>query len=276
MRNNQIRRRLAFAVSCTLLCLSLTISAGATPLLALTFDDGPSAEYTPQVLAALQARNAKATFFMVGKWLPGKVALVREMAADGQQIANHTFNHVHMTELTPQQIQAEVTQANAALEAITGQKSYMVRPPFGARSKQVCSNIAAPVVLWSIDPAAGKQVPGADMAQRILSKAQDGDILLMHDTTPANVEAIILAMEELEARGFSFVTLNELFRLKGVVPQNGVIYKRVTNANPQGYDESKLKEHWAYSAISEMQAKGAMSGDKSGWHPIAICPGRWR
>ena len=208
-------------------CLPVPTLSAEPKLIALTFDDGPSSEITPQVLSILDEEDVKATFFMVGKWLPGKRDLVQQMAQDGQQIANHTFDHVRLTGLTPKQIQSEVSRADQALSDITGQTDFMVRPPYGVRSQKVISAIPAPVILWTLDPAAGKQVPGNRMAKFVVSRAKDGDIILLHDTTQKNLDAVKPIIDGLKKKGFTFVTVEELFRQKGVTPQNGVAYRNV-------------------------------------------------
>ncbi|MEG0779647.1 MAG: polysaccharide deacetylase family protein [Oscillospiraceae bacterium] len=262
-----IRKLALWVFACWIAGVCLTTPAGAVRLLALTFDDGPHAVYTPQIAAALRARDAKATFFVVGKWLPGKETLVRSLAEDGNQIGNHTTHHVKLIGLTPAEIRRELEQTDAALEEILGQKRFFARPPFGARSPESCRAIPAPVILWSVDPAGGRQLSGAAMAQKVIAKAQDGDIILMHDTTPANLNATILILDTLQKRGFEFVTVNELFRLRGITPQNGVIYKHARGGTAQPYDESKLYQHWAFSSIEKMRAGGYMTGDGTGWHP---------
>lgn len=259
-----------------LLCLELPLSAASaqTKLVALTFDDGPSPVYTPQVLSVLDEKNVKATFFLVGKWLPGKQALVRQMAADGQQIGNHTFNHVKLTCDSAEQIRSEIDRTDQALAAITGQTDYMVRPPFGARSSAVISAIDAPVILWSIDPAAGEQVPGDQMARFVISRAKDGDIILLHDTTQYNLDAVPLIIDGLHRRGFEFVTVDELFRLKGVTPQKGVVYKNVTGTDARPCDKTTLRLNGSDDAILSLKNGRIPAGDSS--PPAGPSPGRWR
>jgi len=251
------------------ICLLMILGAAAQPtkLAALTFDDGPSPTYSPQVLDTLTEKRARATFFLVGKWLPGKSSIVLREVADGHQIANHTYNHVRLTTLTPAEIRDSLTSTADALTAITGQTDFMVRPPFGARNQMVLSNLDAPGILWSVDPAAGKQITTAQMKQRVLSRTADGGIILMHDTTAANADAVADIIDGLRARGYELVTVRELFRLKGVTPENNVLYQRVTNSRPEAYDETKLSSHWAYSAICDLEKRGVMTGGSSGWQP---------
>lgn len=250
-------------------CLTLTVAAAAqqTKLIALTFDDGPSNVYSPQVLDILKEKHAKATFFLVGKWLDGHEEVIEREIAEGHQIANHTYQHKRLTQLTDQEIRGGVAQTGEKLTAITGQKNFMVRPPYGARDSRVAADVDAPIILWSVDAASGKQVWSGQLVKNIMAKASDGGIILLHDTTQANVNAVGPVIDKLRAQGYEFVTVQELFRLRGVTPQNHVIYKSVTNSTPQCFNEKKLKFHWAYPAIRNLTANGCMSGDRSGWHP---------
>lgn len=230
---------LIVSVACLLVSLLVPMASTEPKLIALTFDDGPSPEYTPKVLEILDRENVKATFFMVGEWLPGKRALVRQMVQDGQQIGNHTFDHVKLKGLSVAEIQSEISRTDAALADYTGltDSTFMVRPPYGARNGAMLSAIDAPVILWTLDPAAGKQVPGAKMARFVLSRAKDGDIILLHDTTQYNLDAVEPIIKGLKSKGFTFVTVEELFRSKGVTPQNGVAYKRIVGTGQNRFDE---------------------------------------
>ena len=164
---------------------------------------------------------------MVGSWTPAKEELVRQMAAEGHQIANHTWEHLKLTDAGAEEVQSQVERSRAALEAITGQEEFLVRTPYGVRTETVLENIDSPLILWSQDPAEGKQVSGEEMARRVIQNIRDGDIILLHDSTQENLEAACIILDTLQERGYEFVTVDELFRLRGVTPEKGVIYKSV-------------------------------------------------
>lgn len=257
---------------CLLLCLfsfSCT-SANNVKLIALTFDDGPSYEFTPQALDALKERGAKATFFLVGQWLPGKDAIVDRIKSEGHQIGSHTYNHINLTCMSSDEVKNELARFQTSITEMAGITDCMLRPPFGKYNDIVCSVAGVPLIHWSIDPAAGKTVPGAKMADMIVSQAFDGAIILMHDTTAENITAVCEAMDRLIAKGYEFVTVNELFRLKGVQPIAGKIYHKVQNPCPEYFDESKLASHWAFEAIEYVQKNGIMQGDGHGFKPNEI------
>jgi peptidoglycan/xylan/chitin deacetylase (PgdA/CDA1 family) len=251
------------------MCLALTMAACAqqTKLIALTFDDGPSGTCTPQVLDILKEKDVKATFFLVGKWLGGGESLVKREVKEGHQVANHTYQHQKLTTLSDAAIRSGISQTNTALTKITGLSNFMVRPPFGARDARVAADVDAPLILWSVDAASGKQLSAQQLVKNVAAGASDGGIILLHDTTQANVDAVAPIIDKLHSRGYEFVTVRELFRLRGITPQKHGIYKRIVNATPQNYNEAYLSSHWAYHAIQDLKANGVMAGDRSGWHP---------
>lgn len=248
--------------------LVLPARAGAAKLVAITFDDGPNKTWTPKVVEALDRRGVKGTFFMVGGWVATKEELVRQMVRSGHQVANHTWEHLDLQDLSGQDVKYQVEKSREKLSEVTGQSAFLVRTPFGVRTEKVRAALNAPLILWSQDPAKGKQVSGEKMASSVISTIRDGDIILLHDSTEANLDAACRIIDALQPKGYDFVTVDELFRLRGVTPQRGQIYKSVPpQTDPQAYDESRLKEHWAFSAICVMKETGIMTGDSGGWHP---------
>lgn len=262
-------RILLFTLALTL-CLSTAAWAEPIKLIALTFDDGPSTQYTPYILDVLKARGAKATFFVLGKWLgPDKHdVLIREFN-EGHQVGSHTFNHTKITTLTDAELQTELSDLATAVNTMAGQNQqvYMLRPPFGTTDARTLAAAKVPVIHWSIDAARGNQVPGPEMAAFTVQQASDGAIILMHDTTEYNAAAIPLILDALQAQGYEFVSVNELFRLKGVTPEIGKLYYRVSGPDPLAFDETKLGQHWAWTYIAYVQEAGIMTGDGAGFHP---------
>jgi peptidoglycan/xylan/chitin deacetylase (PgdA/CDA1 family) len=264
-----MKKSLRLLLATVTICLSLTVAASAqqTKLIALTFDDGPSNTCSPQVLDILKEKHAKATFFLIGKYLDGHHEVIQREVAEGHQIANHTYQHKRMTQLTDEEIKDGIAKTDEKLTEITGLTNFMVRTPFGARNARVAAATDAPIILWSVDAASGKQLWSGQLVKNIMAKASDGGIILLHDTTQANVNAVGPVIDKLRAQGYEFVTVQELFRLRGMTPQNHQMYKSVVNSDPQGFNEKNIKTHWAYSAIRDLSANGCMSGDRTGWHP---------
>ena len=241
--------RFFFLTAALFLLLTASASARQAKLIALTFDDGPSRACTPQILDTLEAKHAKATFFLVGEWLPGHEDIVKRELADGDQIGNHTFAHKRLTALSDQEIQDSIAQTNRRLTDITGLKHFMVRPPYGARDPRVAAQIDAPIILWSVDAASGKALSAQQLVNNIMAKAGDGGIILLHDTTQANADAVGPVIDRLHAQGYQFVTVQELFRRRGLAPCGHVMYKRIVSARVQLLDDLSLLLHGIWARV---------------------------
>ena len=243
-------------------------SAANIKLAAFTFDDGPHATYTPLLLDGLKERGVKATFFILGSNVPNKRGIITRMHEEGHQIANHSWSHTSFTSISDAQIRNEISRTSALLTEITGQTDFVVRPPNGAVSSRVAAAIGAPVIMWNVDPTGGRHPTAqSTMTSNLISSTRDGSIIIMHDTSAANVNSSLAAIDALKARGFEFVTLNELFRLKGVTPRNGELYYSASATAFRNYDESQLSRHWAATAINFVVDKGIMGGDGTGFRP---------
>ena len=265
------KRILTLALALILmLALALPVMADNTKLIAVTFDDGPNPNYTPKLLDELAKRNIKVTFFLNGKAAEAYPDLIRRQIEAGHQIANHTYSHEYLPGLTNDRVVYEVTRTGDYLAGITGNSELLVRPPYGGMSNRVQNLIGAPIIQWSIDPTYGKYEPGptgSQMANTVVRTAHDGAILLLHDNSQKNLTCLIEAFDRLLAMGYEFVTLDELFRLKGVTPQDNVQYYKVVNDNPEYYDESRIADHWAYDAICYVEENGIMTGDGYSFFP---------
>ena len=187
--------------------LMIPARAGAAKLVAITFDDGPNKTWTPKVVEALDRRGVKGTFFMVGGWVGTKEELVQQMARSGHQIANHTWEHLDLRELSGEDVKSQVEKSREKLAEVTGRENFLVRTPFGVRTEAVRSRLNAPLILWSQDPAKGKQVSGEKMARSVISTIRDGDIILLHDSTEANLDAACRIIDALQPKGYDFVTV---------------------------------------------------------------------
>lgn len=219
---------LLIAAALTALCAcGIGNKANEPKFIAITFDDGPEYTWTPAMLDGLAERNVKATFFMVGQWTPGKDEIISRIQAEGHQIGSHTVSHERLTEKTDEQILEELADYEETMRGYTGQSNFWLRPPYGDCDERVASLCNVPVILWSIDPAAGETVPAEEMEETIVREAKDGAIILMHDTTEANVVASLGAIDRLMEEGYVFVTVEQLFQLKGVTPEPGKIYREV-------------------------------------------------
>lgn len=191
--------------------------------IALTFDDGPTPEVTTRILKALSASNGQATFFVVGNRVESNPDIVRAVRDQGSEVANHSYSHADLTKLAKADLDAQIGYADTAIANAIGTTPTLLRPPYGAYDKDVVGAAGKPIILWSIDTLDWKTRDADQTFEAVLSNAQDGDIVLMHDlyeSTAAAAERIIPALAE---KGFRMVTVSELMKAKGLSFDSGTI-----------------------------------------------------
>lgn len=252
-----------------LLSLKTTVSANNTRLIALTFDDGPCKNITPLLLDALTERNVHVSFFLVGRYVNYYPKIATRAAEEGHQLCNHSYSHPWFTKLSSKALKDELSKTNTLLSEITGKNEFMVRIPYGAISSTTKQLADAPLIQWSLDPANGNMDASEEyMKKNLVSSATDGAIVILHDMNSKNLNVALYAIDELLAQGYEFVTLDELFRLRGVTAQNGVVYYSVPAGEAEtNFDESRLAEHWASSYIDFVVENEIMLGDGAGFKP---------
>lgn len=192
------------------------------PMVALTFDDGPSL-VTPKILKTLEKYTAKATFFMVGNRVGSYPQIVSQVHAQGSEIMGHTWSHKELTRLSKEAIQKEIADTNQAIYNAAGVSPLFVRPPYGAVNntvREATQEMGIIMVNWSVDPEDWKTKNSNAIYNHIMSKVTDGSIILCHDlyeTTNAAMERVI---PDLIARGYQLVTVSDLIyhSNKNVVP----------------------------------------------------------
>lgn len=217
----------------------------------------------------LAKRDVKATFFVVGNRVSSYSAMVKREYEEGHQIANHSWDHANLASLGDASFHAELSKTQNAINGAVGHDvgQLVLRPPGGSYNSNVKARANCPLILWSVDPKDWKDRNAATVKSRIVSQAKDGGIILVHDLYATSVQGAIAAIDELQAKGYTFVTVNELFRRKGITLQNGVVYTNAPNngvdlgpLDPYAYDETKLSQHWAYSYITYVKEHGLMKG----------------
>ena len=190
--------------------ISQAVTEDVKPRIALTFDDGPHPVYTPKLLDGLKERNVKATFFVVGKNIEGREDIIKRMDEEGHLIGNHTYDHVKITGLPVEEACAQITKTSELVKEITGKNTEFVRPPFGAWDKKLECGFEMFPVLWSIDPLDWTTKNVDAVVQKVLSRAEENSIILLHDYYDSSVEAALKIVDALLERGFEFVTVDEL------------------------------------------------------------------
>lgn len=222
------------ALVCALPAPEVTVTADAparvtvedAPLVALTFDDGPRSSTTGPLLDGLELREVPATFFLVGNRIPGNEDLVRRMAAQGHQIGIHTYDHVSLQGLSRRDFDLQVGKTRALITNLAGEGNYWLRPPYGQIDRAAESWCGGPVVLWSVDPEDWKDDDVERIVAAVVEHVSDGDIILMHDLFPSSEQAALRVVDALLAKGYCFVTVEQLIVQRGVTPEAGVRYRR--------------------------------------------------
>ncbi len=222
---------------------------------ALTFDDGPG-EYTEELLEGLEERGAKATFFMLGSCVENYPEVVQLIADGGHQLGNHTYDHEDLTNLTSEEIKEEITKTDDAIFSACGQYSTAFRPPYGSYTDDMIADINKTVTLWSVDSEDWESEDPQTICDSIVSSCYDGDIILMHDIYSTSVEAALLVIDELQAQGYVFVTVDELMTRYGYSITHGVAhstqYAVYETNSPEGLQyASEIEAQQAESAASE-------------------------
>ncbi len=190
---------------------------------ALTFDDGPSS-FTDRLLDCLEANNAKATFFMVGREISSFPDPVRRMAELGCELGSHSYTHTDLTTMSAEDISAEMWAVDDLLSELTGNGASVVRPPYGAVDDNVLSVLGTPIVLWSIDTLDWETLDAQTTVDTVMSQVQDGSIVLMHDIYETSVDAAEILIPKLIEEGYELVTVHELAEAHGKEMHTGILY----------------------------------------------------
>lgn len=206
---------------------SINLEPKGGPYIALTFDDGPS-EYTPEILDILKEKDATATFFNLGNSAAKYPEYCRDIVEAGCELASHTNAHQNLPTLDRDSLRAEITSAADTLEQASGERPQMIRAPYGAFTEVEwgrAGDLISANVLWNIDTLDWER-PGADaIVSAVLDGARNGAIVLMHDgggNREQDIEALPKIIDGLRERGYTLVTVSELMKLDGRVPEAAI------------------------------------------------------
>lgn len=188
----------------------------------LTFDDGPIEPFTRQVLDALDAEGVKATFFCIGHNVRENPELAAEIARRGHDVGNHGDTHALLPLVSTEKIRHEIGSAADSLERATGQRPVWLRCPKGYKSRRVQSvaaELGHELIGFSYPVYDMQNPPPAELTERVVSRAQPGDILLMHDghapTKNHRADSVVAALPDilrgLKRRGLQPVSLSQAF-----------------------------------------------------------------
>lgn len=186
------------------------------PIVALTFDDGPSPTYTPEILSLLSRYHAQATFFALGYQVRAYPEVVREIVAQGSEVESHDYDHANLAPLGTNAIRRHIVMGAEAIRAVVGKTPRFFRPPYGnmpTRVRAVVTSEGETPVLWDIDTMDWARPGSGRIAARVLGHVRPGDIVLFHDgggDRSETVAALKIILPALRARGLRPVTLESL------------------------------------------------------------------
>lgn len=205
--------------------------------IAFTFDDGPKPEYSIPLLATLDSLRVRATFFVVGKEAAANIDLIKEMHDRGHEVANHTYTHTRLPNVSVDQIRAEISSTNQVIgRFIDGNARRLFRPPggqFNTKVIQAAESLGMTVVLWDVNAGdyvvesdrlgvkdENRRANGAPFAkgvtQQILANVKPGSIILMHNGG-AIIDVLPQLVTQLRAKGYDMVTVSDLIRSSNAV-----------------------------------------------------------
>ena len=199
-------------------------------MVAFTFDDGPSYN-TIKIVNTLVKYDSKATFFLVGNQIEKYTKTMDVLVKNGMDIGNHTYSHKELTKLCDKEILKEIDLTNEVIYNKTGIKPMFLRPSYGAMNKRIKKLSTMPIIIWNIDTLDWKYHNSNKIKDKILKYVSDGDIILMHDTYVATLNAVEMVIPELKKQGYKIVSVSELFKYKGVKPKLGIGYGYVGGRN---------------------------------------------
>ena len=180
---------------------------------ALTFDAAWGNEDTQQLIDILGKYKVKATFFVVGEWVDKFPESVKALHDAGHEIMNHSDDHAYFTKLSADQIKAQLDSCNSKIEAITGVRPDLFRPPYGDYNDSVVStvrNCGMYTIQWNIDSLDWKDPAPADITSRVLKRIEPGSIILFHNAAKNTPAALPSVIEGLIQQGYTMVPVSQL------------------------------------------------------------------
>ena len=182
-------------------------------VVALTFDAAWGNEDTQQLIDILGQYQISATFFIVGDWVEKYPESVRALAAAGHSIQNHSDTHPYLTQCSPQEITDQLNACNDKIEAITGTRPTLIRPPYGDYDDTVVTTVRSmgmEPIQWDVDSLDWKELSAGEITQRVTSRVQPGSIVLFHNAALHTPEALPAIIQTLLQEGYTFLPVSQL------------------------------------------------------------------
>lgn len=187
-------------------------------VVSITFDDGPNLEFTPKVLDLLKKHDAKATFFLIGKYAEQHPELVKRIINEGHTIGNHTYSHSKSFGFFPtNKVITELNKADETLKSILNKKTVLFRPPFGVTNpniKRAIEKTGHHSIGWSKRSIDTTNISEEKIFNRITSNLKKGDIILLHDSSAKTVSVLERLLLFLWAHELNSVPVNRLLEIE--------------------------------------------------------------
>ena len=198
------------------------------PVIAITFDDGPDPVLTPRLLDLLKARGIHATFFMVGRNVSAFPDVVKRIVAEGHEVANHSWSHPMLTQLSQQSVESQMRRTHDAIVKACGVAPLVYRPPYGAigmsQRARIEKSFGYSAILWDVDPLDWQKPRKAQKVyDRVMSRTKPGSIILCHDIHETTIAAMPAVLDDLKGRGYAFATVTQLISLTTPPPEPPVV-----------------------------------------------------
>lgn len=196
------------------------------PLVALTFDDGPDALYSPQILDILERKGAPASFYIVGERAERLPDVTRRMGTVGGEVGNHAYEdtHLDLRALRPEVVLRSLSRTHEVIQSLTGVPPVTFRPPFGFYNAVVLGaarRFGYQTVLWDVDALDWQSLSAQRILENVLPRVRNGSIILMHsgvtlegEDLTGTVNALPTMIDDLRARGFELVTVAQMLGLR--------------------------------------------------------------
>lgn len=189
------------------------VDKGEEKICAVSFDAAWGNEDTEELIAILGKYNVKATFFVVGAWVDKYPESVRQLHEAGHEIMNHSDSHPHMTKLDAEGIKAEINSCSDKIEAITGVRPILFRPPYGDYNDRVVSSareINHFTIQWDVDSLDWKDLEPSAIYDRVTKRVAPGSVVLFHNAAKNTPAALPQILEKLIGDGYKIVPISEL------------------------------------------------------------------
>ncbi|WP_373598948.1 polysaccharide deacetylase family protein [Paraclostridium bifermentans] len=197
--------------------------------LALTFDISWGDSNIYEILDLLDKHKVKASFFLVGNWVDENKEIVEEIHKRGHDIGSHSNTHANMTQISDEDLKKELSIASDKIEAITGERPTMYRPPFGDfdnDSLKICEELGYTTVKWDIDSFDWKEIGTNHVVDRVLKSVDSGSIVLFHGDVKNNKQYLDIIIRELK-KEHDIVPLSKLLYNEGYeIDSNGIQRKK--------------------------------------------------